>query len=225
MIINTIEYIVLKTEVRTHNAVSVFLSTRDGYIPAHEPGQYLVVYFFDTAHAEGKAYSIASKPGEPLELVVRVMGEYSSRLASMKPGDKIRASHPYGFFTTQESAADIALVASGVGIVPFISVLRTRQARTLYVFRSDRTAADVIYMDEVVRHATESHQFITRESGTDPAIQYRRMFPQDVFNGLRAPLHTEIMLCGSIGFVRDMWRGLRASGVPEQHMCTEAFFK
>jgi ferredoxin-NADP reductase len=34
----------------------------------------------------------------------------------------------------------------------------------------------------------------------------------------------EFLICGGIPFVRDFWKGLKEGGVPEETICTEAFF-
>ena len=34
----------------------------------------------------------------------------------------------------------------------------------------------------------------------------------------------EFMICGSISSIRDMWKGLRDLGIPEETIYTEAFF-
>jgi ferredoxin-NADP reductase len=34
----------------------------------------------------------------------------------------------------------------------------------------------------------------------------------------------EFFICGSISFVRDMWKGLKLAGIPEENLYTEAFF-
>ncbi len=188
-------------------------------------GQYLTVYFADSNTHEGKAYSLSSAPGETLAITVRAIGEFSNRLSALGPGDRVNTSAPYGFFTPEEDDRDLVLIAGGIGIAPFRSIIRDTIRRSLTrrvaLFHSVRTMSDLIFHNELA-----ATYFVTRERVNElgSAIP-RRTRAEDVVAGIQRPDDTDVMICGSIGFVRDLWRGLRVLGVSEDRILTEAFFK
>jgi ferredoxin-NADP reductase len=194
-------------------------------------GQFINVFFPEPSVPEGKAYSISSAPHEEkLAITVKAMGTFSNRLSSMRSGDSFLGSEPYGFFYSEETSTPLVMLAVGIGITPFRSLilehLRDAPQRDILLCYGNRTKADIIFYDEW-RRTQERHPsfrvayFLSRED--DAECEKGRMDAPRVlaFSRLES---TEFMLCGSIAFVRDLWRGLRAGGVPEDRIYTEAFF-
>jgi ferredoxin-NADP reductase len=126
--------------------------------PGHLPGQHIDVRLTaEDGYQASREYSIASVPGEPLEITVQRLddGEVSSFLTEeLRVGDQLEIRGPVGGYFVWSSGSDpLMLVAGGSGIVPLRSMLRHRArtgsevpARLLY---SVRTPADIIYRDEL----------------------------------------------------------------------------
>jgi len=228
-------YIVRDTRAEVPGVTTVSLSEEDGAVPPFSPGQYINVYFPETRTPEGKAYSVSSAPGEPtFSITVRAIGEFSNRLCAMRPGEAVSASLPYGFFCPERGDSDVAMLAAGIGVAPFRSIIRHAAAhlpsRRVSLFHSIRTWDDAIFREEFESLKKELPNFsityfVTRgaappESGALP----RRMTAKDVLAKISDAPSTEFLVCGSIPFTRDLWRDLRRAGVPEDQMYTEAFF-
>jgi len=120
-----------------------------GDLPVFEPGQFAVVGLpgsaprtplSDPEEAPAdpdklirRAYSIASPslPGHHLELFVTLVrsGELTPRLFALQPGSRLWVGPKItGMFTLAEVPPDqnLALVATGTGLAPYMSMLRTR---------------------------------------------------------------------------------------------------
>jgi ferredoxin-NADP reductase len=72
----------------------------------------------------------------------------------MKPGDKIRAFGPLGYFTLNlESMKDKIFMAGGIGITPYHSILQTvknnKDLPNIILFDSWPTKNDAVYFDEL----------------------------------------------------------------------------
>ena len=96
-----------------------------------EPGACLALF---NNGGESRPYSIASGNEEPLLrfLIRRVQnGLVSAWLADRKPGDRVRASAPFGWFRPGRSVAGehCVFIATGTGIAPFLSYLRSNPQR------------------------------------------------------------------------------------------------
>ena len=92
-----------------------------------EPGA-CVALFSDSV--ESRPYSIAAGTGEDiLRFLIRRVpnGIVSNWLAQRKPGDKVQASAPFGWFRPGRAVpgSRSVFIATGTGIAPFLSYLRS----------------------------------------------------------------------------------------------------
>lgn len=174
-----------------------------------------------------RAYSMVSAPHEPyLEFysVVVPDGQFSPRLAMLKPGDSLYIEkNPYGFLTMERFAhgGNLWLLASGTGLSAYISMLRdpaTWQAfQRIILVHGVRTADELAYRDEIEswsRHPDFAHYFAddsrkliylpiaTRE--TLPGMPQARLTTLLADGGLETlaaealnPAQSKIMLCGN----------------------------
>lgn len=226
-------YIVREIISETPGVSTLRLLLANGSIPKYVPGQFITVYAPELGTPEGKAYSISSAPHEKtLTITVKDMGKFSHYLCSRQQGDELEGSLPYGYFFSESRTSTLALVCGGIGIAPMRSMLieaaRETPRRSIALFYSNRTAQDVIFkktLDELQASNKNLHvlHFITREPA-QPPMANGRVTAKTILESIDNTQPVEFLLCGSISFVRDLWRDLRAAGVPEESIYTEAFF-
>lgn len=159
-----------------------------------------------------RAYSIASAPdGSPrFEIAVTKVdgGPGSTFLHAMPEGAVIDAVGPQGFFTRDLAKTGPSLfVATGTGITPLRSMLRAAvargDARSMIVLYGNRTAADVLYRDELDALARERAHF---------SAEYTLSRPGPEWPGRRGWVQEH---------VRELWAELRArdEGLPHAYVC------
>ena len=226
-------YVVQKNIPEAPGVCTLQLLLLGGTVPPFVPGQFITVYAPNLGTPEGKAYSISSAPHEPtLDITVKEMGKFSRYLCSRKTGDEIQGSLPYGYFYSESNTSTLVMVAAGIGVAPFksmlLSAVRNHPGRPVALFCSNRTAQDIIFkktLDELQSaHANlRVFHFLTREDAAAP-MQSGRIRAHRILAQLKNEKNLEFMLCGSIAFVRDLWRDLRAAGITEDAIYTEAFF-
>ncbi len=228
-------YVVENRTALTNAISTVTFELPDGSIPSYCPGQFINVYFPELGTPEGKAYSMSSAPSEgKMSITVRAIGKFSNRLCSLKEGDTLTASLPYGYFHSESEESHLIMLAGGIGVTPFRSMIAESLARDpsrkMTLFYSSRTNADLIFkkrFDELQEEHPhfDVHYFVTREKPISSSFGANRMTAENVLACLRGYRpDQEFLICGSIPFVSDMWKGLRAGGVPEEAIYTEAFF-
>lgn len=248
------EYVVQEKVVEAPGVFTLKLVRKDGTLPTYCPGQYVTVYFPETKTPEGKAYSISSAPFETtLNLTIKRIGEFSEHLTDLTPGDSLIASLPYGYFYSESKTSPLAMVAAGIGIAPFrgmlLDAVRTSPERRLALFYSNRTIGDIVFK-KLLNELSATHpnftatHFITRQENIpqdtipDPtkdskkeSMLHGRMSAniileklKDVSTNITEITECEFLLCGSIPFVRDLWRDLKNAGISEEAIYTEAFF-
>jgi sulfite reductase subunit B len=96
----------------------------DGKSLRHQPGQFVEVSVMGYGEAP---LSVTSAPtdGNTFELAVRKVGDVTSRLHQLSPGDKVGIRGPFGKGFDLEALKDknILIVAGGIGIIPVRSLI------------------------------------------------------------------------------------------------------
>ncbi|WP_373236352.1 ferredoxin reductase family protein [Cohaesibacter celericrescens] len=101
-------------------------------------------------------FSIASTPQNMprLSFVIRNLGDYTSGLDKLEPGQTVYLDGPHGDFTLDAAKGNsIVLIAGGAGIGPILGLLRQLNAnkdpRSIHLYYGSRTEKDVVAWDEI----------------------------------------------------------------------------
>jgi ferredoxin-NADP reductase len=164
----------------TATARTIILEVADW--PGHVAGQHVDVRLTAAdGYSAVRSYSIASGPNSEgrVELTVELLpnGEVSPYLSQeLRVGDRLELRGPIGgwFVWCTHQTEPIQLVAGGSGIVPLMSMIRSRtSARSAASFRllySVREPAAVFYRDEL--------QELTIKEGLSLTYAYTRVAPK-----------------------------------------------
>jgi Na+-transporting NADH:ubiquinone oxidoreductase subunit F len=114
-----------------------------------------------------RAYSLANPPAENdrIKLIVRIAtpphnapaetppGKVSSFVFSLKPGDTVRVSGPFGDFHAHESDKEMIFIAGGAGLAPMHSMIcdqlsRVGTNRKMTFWYGARNMRELCYTDE-----------------------------------------------------------------------------
>ncbi|MDK2856965.1 MAG: hypothetical protein PWQ89_84 [Verrucomicrobiota bacterium] len=186
------------------------------------PGQCAVLF---TSTGDSRPYSLASGPEEPvLRFLIRRArkGSVSTWLATRRPGDVVRVSLPFGDFRPGGKGPASVFVATGVGIAPFLSVLRSsRDAQSavlcLYGVRYHRDAVEL----SLLRQHTTLQLAVSREPAEGETHQGRLT---GLLETVTLPDDADFFLCGYDAMTDEAFDLLRARGVPAERIHTEVFF-
>jgi len=172
----------------------------------------------------GRPYSFVNPPGAPAHefyFVVVPEGPLSPRLAALVPGDRLwLLARANGFFTIDEvpSAPSLWCLATGTGLGPFLSMLRTpapwQQFPRVVLVHAVRYARELVYTEEiaeVARAHPEAFRFVPGVSREDHPGALRGRIPALLADGqieARAglalgPDTAHAMLCGNPQMVDD----------------------
>jgi ferredoxin-NADP reductase len=126
------------------------------------PGQFVSLTDSVESRAITRAYSIASAPGDSnrFELCLNRVddGAFTPHLFELSPGDVVEMPLPLGTFTLRQPLRDSLLVATGTGIAPFRSMLKSALKRDSPVFTllfGVRHESHLLYrqeFEEMARH-------------------------------------------------------------------------
>ncbi len=207
---------VVATRAETPRVTTVVLDVPTW--PGHRAGQHVDVRLTaPDGYQAQRSYSIASPPGAPLlELTVERLeeGEVSSHLATaLLPDDVFELRGPIGRYFVWEPTlrSPLALIAGGSGVVPIMSMLRTRAAAGSTVpttlLYSARSIDEVIYRDEIDRLARDDPSLsvtytLTRSHPADWTGRRRRLDRAMLVETIPAPNDSPLVyVCGPTSMV------------------------
>ncbi|MEW6687702.1 MAG: ferredoxin--NADP reductase [Pseudomonadota bacterium] len=200
---------------------------------AFEAGQFVRIALDVQGARVARPFSFVNPPEDPvLEFygVVVPEGPLSPRLARLEAGSALYvADNPSGFLVLSEvpAAEDLWLVATGTGIAPFLSILRTaapwERYRRVILVHAARHAKELVYGDLIreiqgkFRDKFKIIRFVSREvapgtlAGRVPAaIRDGRL---EAAAGPIGPERSQFMLCGNPQMLKDVSAALGERGL------------
>ena len=188
-------------------------------------GQFVRIALDIDGERVGRPYSLVNAPDEPLlEIYFNVVkgGPLSPRLAVLEPGDTLWLSNTAnGFMILDElpEARHLWLLATGTGIGPFLSILKTaapwERFERIVLGHSVQHASELAYR-ELIESLLDAHgdqlryvPLVTRES-VSGALNQR--IPATLASGAleaqagipMAPESSHVMLCGNSAMITDV---------------------
>ncbi|MEV0621594.1 globin domain-containing protein [Nonomuraea sp. NPDC050404] len=244
---------VVERREETAEAVSLVLSpVGDEPVPPARPGQYVSVrvtmpdgvrqlrqYTLSGHEADGRrriTVKRARSGGLP-------EGEVSSLLhATVREGDELTLSAPFGDISLQDGDVPLVLVSAGIGCTPIAAMLQhlavTRDSRRVLVLHADRSAAGhalradmesltgelpaaerIFWYEAGSGDGCESGVGDGCESGVGGGVRKGRMDLGEV----EIPEGAVVYMCGPVEFMRAARTQLIAAGVAPRDIHYEVF--
>ena len=197
-----------------------------------------------------RAYSMANYPQEEgiILLNVRIAtppfnnmsappGQMSSYIWSLKPGDTVTISGPFGEFFAKESQAEMVFIGGGAGMAPmrshiFDQLERLNSDRKISFWYGARSVREKFYVEDFDRLAAEHPNFSWHVALSDP-------LPEDHWDGLTGFIHNvlfeqylrdhespedcEFYMCGPPVMNAAVIRMLKDLGVPDENILLDDF--
>lgn len=222
----------------------------DAPLGAFKAGQFIRVALDVDGERIGRPYSLVNAPHEPLlEIYFNVVsgGPLSPRLATLQPGDTLWiANGANGFLVLDEipPARHLWLLATGTGIGPFLSILKTDapwdRFERIVLGHSVGYASELAYRD-LIESLQAGHddqlkylRLVTREAVPDtlhariPALLASGALEQRAGIALTADA-SHVMLCGNSAMITDVTEELTKRGMRRHrrrepgHITTEKY--
>ena len=205
-------------------------------------GQAMNVTLINPPETDGKGnartFSIASAPFEDALVIATRMRDTAFKrvLRALAAGAKLQLRGPAGQFTLDEGSTEPAVfLAGGIGITPFVSMLKQAAhdslPRKLYLFYSNRRPEDAAFLGELQQLQTGNPNY--RFIGTMTEMEKSRQ----PWNGERGAIDKAMLarsvdditlptyyIAGPPAMVDAMQNMLVGSGVEAERIRTDEFY-
>jgi len=219
-------------EVRRENP-SVCTVFFDGDHGEYKPGQFMILQLKrDGVVSESHPFTISSSPTEEkLSVTIKEVGDFTSTVKRTRPSEAAYIDMPYGVFSFLNSPADaFVFIAGGIGITPFMSMLRYMNDRKMrhkvLLLWANRTEEDILFKEELAAMGQENpslkivHVLSRQDSWQGEKGHVDRERLQKVVRNYGA---AKFFICGPPAMMGAVKSALRDLGVPSRRILMERF--
>ncbi|MBW8368938.1 MAG: ferredoxin reductase family protein [Arenimonas sp.] len=190
-------------------------------------GQFAFISIGEPGLREPHPFTIASagEPGEPVQFVIRALGDYTGTLVAKAAVGMLAEVHaPFGRFARPTQAVREVWIAGGVGISPFIAWLDDTHAGdlervTLFNFQTPGRAFPSSEEVEALARA-RGVQYVPMLVGID-STAFQDRFAQ--LAQTAGPDGLVVCFCGPRGLLDHVRRAMARHHVPERQLRYEFF--
>jgi ferredoxin-NADP reductase len=177
-------------------------------------------------------FSIASSPErhDVIELAIEITGgKHTSWINQLKAGDTCQLKGPFGNFVLR-GEKKVCFLSGGVGITPFMSMLRwiheTKQPVQATLMHSCRVKDQFLWMDELQEMSKANDNLrvvltVTREDPPGWLYEKGRINEEMIRNFLPDYMETTFYSCGPPALINGLFDMLKKMGVPEERLKQE----
>lgn len=130
------------------------------------PGQFMLVQLLRNGQRSAfHPFTISSSPiQELISITPKELGDFTSTIKDTQVGDKAFIDAPYGVFTfLNENPDELVFIAGGIGITPFLSMLRyiadKQLKKKVTLFWANRSQRNVCFQTELAEMQRKLHNF------------------------------------------------------------------
>ena len=198
-----------------------------------------------------RAYSMANYPEEKgiIKFNIRIAsppprgpdnippGKMSSYVFSLKPGDKITVSGPYGEFFAKDTKAEMVFIGGGAGMAPmrshiFDQLKRLRSDRKISFWYGARSKREMFYVEDYDGLAEEFDNFEWHVALSDPQPEdnwegytgfIHNVLYENYLKDHPAPEDCEVYMCGPPVMNAAVIKMLKDLGVEDENILLDDF--
>lgn len=197
-----------------------------------------------------RAYSMANYPEEEgiIMLNVRIAtpppnnlslpcGKMSSFIWSLKKGDKVTISGPFGEFFAKETEAEMVFIGGGAGMAPmrshiFDQLRRLKSKRKISFWYGARSKREMFYVEDFDMLAAENDNFEWHVALSDPQPEdnwsgytgfIHNVIYENYLKNHKAPEDCEFYMCGPPMMNKAVINMLKDLGVEDDNILLDDF--
>jgi ferredoxin-NADP reductase len=205
-----------------------------------KPGQYAVISFKQNGRpTPARCFSIVNAPSSHgiIQCSIRKKGRFTNAAMGLAEGDVVNVTGPFGGFVFNERRdRNMVLIAGGIGITPFMSMIQyatnNKLTNEITLIYSCNDQNDVPFVEQLIdiekRNPYFKIIFAISSGPTNRFANYDvvkgRITSEVISDAVNETFGDKtFFVCGPIAFMNAMTDILYENGVSEDRVMTEAF--
>ncbi len=224
------EFILKNIEQETEDTFTLVVETKQKI--SFKPGQFFFLKLDNRKLYARHPFSVSSSPSEKnLCFTIKLSGRFTQEALKLKPGDEIKIEGPFGNFIIDGENKDLVFIAGGVGITPFMSMIKENQNKeakyNIILFYSSKTEKDIIFkkqLDLIKENWFKKKYIITRENIKKQDYESGRINKAMLIKHIQDFKNKKFYICGPQKMNHSVSQILREQGVKKTDIISEDFF-
>ncbi|MFN3910068.1 MAG: ferredoxin--NADP reductase [Candidatus Anstonellaceae archaeon] len=201
-----------------------------GQIPYFKAGQFFMIKIEELeAKPNFRPYSALFPYSENnLSFGIKKHGVFSSALLGLKENENVKIAGPYGQFLFDESMLLSVFIAGGIGITPFICMLKELESKQyknkVYLFYSNKSKKEIAYknlLDEIKKKNEFFEVVYTLTQENLKEFENGRINIEMIKKHLNEWEEAKYYICGGKEFAQQLSLMLENNGIKKEKIVLE----
>lgn len=229
------KYTVSEIINESENITTIRFKPKYGKVFPYTPGQFLYVRLYNRDIPKDEhPFTISSSPAQTdyVSVTAKQLGDFTNSLNKLKVGDNAYIDGAFGKFSylQKTSTKKICFIAGGIGITPFLGMLRymnsSDNGRDVVLLWGARDLSEVICKKELEDYASkfESFKFVPVISNDNSYNGEKGFIDAKLIKKYTSnPFDYDFYLCGPPIMMDIMIKNLKSLGVSKNNIYFERF--
>ncbi|MEA4811818.1 MAG: ferric reductase-like transmembrane domain-containing protein [Anaerolineaceae bacterium] len=218
------------------NTTDLYLVRKDGKnVMPFEAGQVAWIGTGSPFQFSRNPFSFAgsAEDEKQLRFSIKALGDFTEKVAKLKPGDTVYVDGPYGTCTicSPQSRSGMVLFGGGIGMAPIISILNTladrKDERPVYVFYGDYNEDTLMYQEEMKALKARLNLTLVQvlEKPNNPEYEPKGYINRALVEKTLPKEYKNLyyFMCGPLPMMKAMEKILAGMQVPSSHIAAEEY--
>lgn len=190
-------------------------------------GQFVFVNFEREGLKEKHPFTVSSSPDKKeMRLSIKALGDHTKKVDQLKRGVDANVWGPYGRFYKyfDEAEHEVVMVAGGIGITPFLSMINQEidrpHRRKIWLFYAAKDKKEAVYNQEIENMNKKLENLIYFRFFNSKEERISGEVLTDKIGNL---INKKIYICGPAAMMDSLCSQLVRIGVPKRNIMIEDF--
>ena len=197
-----------------------------------KPGQFCFLRLNKDRLYARHPFTISSSPDEKnLHFTIKTKGRFTWELMKLKKGEEVKVDGPFGIFTLDKAEdKDIVLIAGGIGITPFFSMIKSlagsHSNRKIILFYCSKKAESMVFKKELdaIKEKWLKKIYVLSDDECCFGLEKGRLNASIISKYAEDINKSVFFICGPEEMKKCIVKELVKSGVKKENILAEDFF-